>query len=183
MVERFFREAKAVCAIGHKAIIDIENFGRLPDGEPFYLMEFFPGESLMDRARRKPLRLKRRESSMPLARTPDTDAVERLGKIAAGPDALRVMGKEIYLFCPDGYGRSKLTNTVVANANFTNTVSHVKATYQYSLSKRTVVYTSLAQLSNGDRSTLAVARGTSITAPTALGGKSKGFELGVRHFF
>jgi len=57
VVERFFREAKAVCAIGHKAIIDIENFGRLPDGEPFYLMEFFPGESLMDRAKRQPLRV------------------------------------------------------------------------------------------------------------------------------
>jgi hypothetical protein len=55
VVDRFFREAKAVCAIGHRAIIDIENFGRLPNGEPFYLMEYFPGESLADRMQRSPL--------------------------------------------------------------------------------------------------------------------------------
>jgi len=52
VVDRFFREAKSVCAIGHRAIIDIENFGRLPSGEPFYLMEFFPGEALADRVQR-----------------------------------------------------------------------------------------------------------------------------------
>jgi len=47
MVERFFQEARAVCAINHRAIIAIENYGRLPDtDEPFYLMEFFPGGSL-----------------------------------------------------------------------------------------------------------------------------------------
>ncbi len=55
LVERFFREAKAVCAIGHRAIIDIENFGKLPGGEQFYLMEYFPGEALADRIRRQPL--------------------------------------------------------------------------------------------------------------------------------
>ena len=46
MVERFFQEARAVCAINHRAIIAIENFGRLETSEPFYLMEFFPGGSL-----------------------------------------------------------------------------------------------------------------------------------------
>jgi hypothetical protein len=56
-VERFFREAKAACAIGHRAIVDIENFGRLPDGEPFYLMEYVPGESLARRIQRAPLQL------------------------------------------------------------------------------------------------------------------------------
>ncbi len=45
-VERFFREARAVCAIGHATIAAIENFGRLDAGEPFYLMEFFPGQPL-----------------------------------------------------------------------------------------------------------------------------------------
>src|SRR5262249_47542385 len=42
-VERFFREARAACAIGHRAIVEIENFGRLTDGEPFYLMEYVAG--------------------------------------------------------------------------------------------------------------------------------------------
>ncbi len=48
IVERFFREAKAVCAIGHPAIVEVENFGRLDTGEPFYLMEYFPGRSLAE---------------------------------------------------------------------------------------------------------------------------------------
>ena len=48
MVERFFQEARAVCAINHRAIIAIENFGRLDTNEPFYLMEFFPGGSLTE---------------------------------------------------------------------------------------------------------------------------------------
>jgi eukaryotic-like serine/threonine-protein kinase len=56
VVDRFFREARSVCEIGHRAIIEIENFGRLPDGEPFYLMEFFAGESLGQRIRRSPVR-------------------------------------------------------------------------------------------------------------------------------
>ncbi len=46
VVERFFREARAVLEIGHRAIIGIENYGTLPAGEPFYLMEYFPGASL-----------------------------------------------------------------------------------------------------------------------------------------
>jgi serine/threonine-protein kinase len=55
VVERFFREARTVCAIGHPAIIEIENFGRLPTGEPFYLMELFSGRSLADRVHGAPL--------------------------------------------------------------------------------------------------------------------------------
>ena len=55
VVDRFFREAKAVCAIGHRAIIDIENFGALPSGEPFYLMEYFPGASLAEHTEHAPL--------------------------------------------------------------------------------------------------------------------------------
>jgi|GEM_PF-543613 len=56
-VERFFREARAACAIGHRAIVEIENFGRLPDGEPFYLMAYVAGESLARRIQRAPLQL------------------------------------------------------------------------------------------------------------------------------
>ena len=46
VVERFLREAKLICAIGHRSIVDIENAGRLPTGEPFYVMELVPGMSL-----------------------------------------------------------------------------------------------------------------------------------------
>ena len=82
-----------------------------------------------------------------------------------------------------GYGRSKLTNTVVPAAASTNVVWHPKVTYQYNLSKRSALYASAAGVSNGDHSALAIVRGTAIAAPPTLGGKSKGFELGVRHFF
>jgi eukaryotic-like serine/threonine-protein kinase len=46
LVERFFREVRAVCAIEHPAIVDVQNFGRLASGEPFYLMDYFPGLDL-----------------------------------------------------------------------------------------------------------------------------------------
>jgi uncharacterized protein (DUF1697 family) len=44
---------------------------------------------------------------------PAGSAVEALGKVKAGVDRFRCIGKEIYLHCPDGYGQSKLSNTVV----------------------------------------------------------------------
>jgi uncharacterized protein (DUF1697 family) len=44
---------------------------------------------------------------------PAKSAVEALGKVRAGVDRFRWVGKEIYLHCPDGYGRTKLSNTVI----------------------------------------------------------------------
>ena len=83
-----------------------------------------------------------------------------------------------------GYSRSKLDHFAnVANAD-SNTIWQSAATYQYNLSKRTAVYSTVSILDNGDHTRVGVASGTS--APlgvTELGGKSKGFELGVRHFF
>jgi len=32
--------------------------------------------------------------------------------VASAPDEFAVAGREVYLFCPDGYGRSKLTNAL-----------------------------------------------------------------------
>jgi serine/threonine-protein kinase len=49
VVERFLREARIICDIGHPAIVEIENAGRLPTGEPFYVMELVPGQSLAQR--------------------------------------------------------------------------------------------------------------------------------------
>ena len=56
IVERFAQEARTVAAIGPRGIIEIENFGQLPGGEPFCLMQFFPGEALSARIHREPLR-------------------------------------------------------------------------------------------------------------------------------
>ena len=54
-VERFIQEARAVNQIGHPNIIDIFDFGRLPDGRAFHLMDLMVGESLRKRLRRGPL--------------------------------------------------------------------------------------------------------------------------------
>src|SRR6266545_2085894 len=45
-----------------------------------------------------------------LAATPDRRLVRDLDPTRAKPDEFRVAGREIYLHCPNGYGRSKLTN-------------------------------------------------------------------------
>jgi predicted porin len=78
-----------------------------------------------------------------------------------------------------GYDRSKYDSDV-ASAGLDSAIQQVKATYQYNLSKRTAMYGTAAWLDNKDRSTIGLPGGNG--APPA-GGKSKGFELGVRHFF
>ncbi|MDQ3264480.1 MAG: protein kinase [Myxococcota bacterium] len=45
-MERLLAEARAVNAIRHRAIIDIFNFGTLPDGRQYLVMEFLDGTAL-----------------------------------------------------------------------------------------------------------------------------------------
>ncbi len=45
-----------------------------------------------------------------LADTPDRARVRKLDAQDAPPDEFHVVGREVYLHCPNGYGRSKLTN-------------------------------------------------------------------------
>jgi uncharacterized protein (DUF1697 family) len=45
-----------------------------------------------------------------LAEAPAEDAVKKLAGFAAGGEQLRCSGCELYLYCPDGYGKSKLSN-------------------------------------------------------------------------
>ena len=76
-----------------------------------------------------------------------------------------------------GYMESKMDVNVGADSKLTN----LGLTYQYNLSKRTALYGTGAYLKNNDL-TSASLPGATVGGPTP-GGKSKGFEMGVRHFF
>jgi len=82
-----------------------------------------------------------------------------------------------------GYDRSKLQNDATPASPYSNVVWQAKVGYVYNLSKRTAMYGTAATLKNGDRSSLAIAAGSSITAAPIPAGTSKGIELGIRHFF
>jgi predicted porin len=78
-----------------------------------------------------------------------------------------------------GYNRSKY-DADVAGAGIDSTIQHAAATYQYNLSKRTAMYGTIAWLDNKDNTAAALGGGN---GTPGNGGTSKGFELGVRHFF
>jgi len=84
-----------------------------------------------------------------------------------------------------GYDESKLdrSGTGVVDTK----VKQFKGTYQYNLSKRTMVYASASVLDNDSGTRLMVLGGgqaNSIPSGTMTnGGKSKGAQFGVRHFF
>ena len=44
------------------------------------------------------------------------EGLQKLEALKAGDDKFRVAGKEIYLHCPNGYGRSKLSNNALEKA-------------------------------------------------------------------
>jgi uncharacterized protein (DUF1697 family) len=45
-----------------------------------------------------------------LSVTPQKAALEKLDSLDGGSHRFRINGEEIYLYCPDGYGRTKLSN-------------------------------------------------------------------------
>jgi uncharacterized protein (DUF1697 family) len=48
-----------------------------------------------------------------LSDDPPETALEQLQPLAVKPEQLRIVGREVYLYCPNGYGRTKLSNTAI----------------------------------------------------------------------
>lgn len=79
MSERFLSEARAVNKINHPNIIEIYDFGKLPDGRLYYIMEYLDGRELT--------KLIQQEAPLSLGR-----ATILLGQMAAALDAAHSMG-------------------------------------------------------------------------------------------
>lgn len=50
-----------------------------------------------------------------LSAIPDTIIIEKLKSIDYGADYFELLDKAIYIYCPSGYGKTKLTNTFFEN--------------------------------------------------------------------
>jgi predicted porin len=77
--------------------------------------------------------------------------------------------------------KNNITGTAANEAN--DDASQIAIGYVYNLSPRTAVYGTFASISNKGQSNFAVAGGSSIAALPTAGGKSTGYEAGVRHSF
>ena len=122
-VTRFSQEARAASAIGHENIVEIDDFGHLPDGRAYLAMEYLEGQSLADAAR----------SPMDLARA--LDIVFQVGKGLAAAHAKGIIHRDmkpenVFLSMRSGgrelvkildFGIAKVSGTDQGRGNLTRT--------------------------------------------------------------
>ena len=53
-----------------------------------------------------------------LSDAPPKTAVKILEPLATGRERFRVLNREIYVYCPDGYGNTKLSNNAIEKKLF-----------------------------------------------------------------
>jgi predicted porin len=105
----------------------------------------------------------------------------------------RTVNTHLGALIPIGQGELKLSivhadQTGATEAQSANDATLIGAGYVYNLSKRTALYTHMAQVSNKSAATFAIPGGPAVSAnpnaPNFFGGqKSSGFEAGLRHHF
>ena len=95
MVSRFFNEARAANAIRHPGIVEVFDFGTLPSGASYIIMELLEGESLSSRLRRT------RTLTPELAGTLVAQAAGALGAAHAAGIVHRDLKPDNLFLCPD----------------------------------------------------------------------------------
>jgi len=66
-----------------------------------------------------------------LADLPSQNNIEKLLSYVVAPEKLRIIGQTVYLHCPNGYGRSKLSNVFIENKlKISATTRNLKTAYK-----------------------------------------------------
>ncbi|HJL14752.1 MAG TPA: serine/threonine-protein kinase, partial [Sandaracinaceae bacterium LLY-WYZ-13_1] len=108
---RFLREARIAAAVRHAHVVDVLDFGRTDDGQPFMVMELLRGESLEQRLSRTPPLTLSELLEIALAVLDGLEAVHRAGIVHRDlkPD-------NVFLLEESGRVRPKLIDFGVSRA-------------------------------------------------------------------